>query len=82
MSDPVLLTVDIGNTNVSLGIFNYEGEEGTLSEHWRLSTHRDQTSDELSITLRARRVIESSSDVWSRCVLSRQCSDSVPSSPS
>ncbi len=53
MSDPVLLTVDIGNTNVSLGIFNYEGEEGTLSEHWRLSTHRDQTSDELSITLRA-----------------------------
>ena len=53
MSETVLLVVDIGNTNISLGIFDYEGEEGSLEQHWRVSTHREQTSDELSITLRA-----------------------------
>jgi type III pantothenate kinase len=46
-----LLVVDIGNTNVSLGIFDYELDVGTLSQHWRLSTHREQTSDELAIAL-------------------------------
>lgn len=53
MSDPVLLVVDIGNSNVSLGIFNYSKGKGVLNEHWRLSTHREQTSDELSAALRA-----------------------------
>ncbi len=48
-----LLVIDIGNTNVSLGIFDYEGGQGALSQHWRLSTHREMTSDELSITLRS-----------------------------
>jgi type III pantothenate kinase len=50
-----LLVVDIGNTNVSLGIFDYPRGRGkaTLAHHWRLSTHREHTSDELSITLRA-----------------------------
>jgi type III pantothenate kinase len=46
-----LLVVDIGNTNVSLGIFDYAGDEGKLTHHWRLSTHREQTSDELAIAL-------------------------------
>ena len=51
MSKTSLLVVDIGNTNVSLGIFDYEDGEGKLSHHWRLSTHREQTSDELAIAL-------------------------------
>lgn len=53
MSVPVLLVIDIGNTNVSVGIYDYAKDEGKLSQHWRLTTHREQTSDELSITLRA-----------------------------
>ncbi len=53
MSQPTLLVVDVGNTNVALGIFDYTAGEGKLSQHWRLSTHREQTSDELAITLHA-----------------------------
>ena len=53
MSDTVLLVVDIGNTNTSVGIFDYGGSDGSLAQHWRISTHREQTSDELSITLNA-----------------------------
>jgi len=53
VSQPCLLVVDIGNTNISVGIFDYEADKGTLSHHWRVSTHREQTSDELSITLNA-----------------------------
>jgi type III pantothenate kinase len=48
-----LLAVDVGNTNVSLGIFDYAAGEAELAHQWRLSTHREQTSDELAITLRA-----------------------------
>jgi len=50
-----LLVIDIGNTNVSLGIFDYEDEAapGTLSHHWRIGTHREQTSDEVSLTIAA-----------------------------
>lgn len=53
MSDPTLLVIDIGNTNVTLGIFDFDGTESELSHHWRVSTHREQTSDELSIALHA-----------------------------
>ncbi|MCH2185759.1 type III pantothenate kinase [Myxococcota bacterium] len=53
MSGPTLLVVDIGNSNVSLGIFDYEGDAGHLANHWRISTHREQTSDELGISLTA-----------------------------
>ena len=57
MSVPVLLVIDVGNTNVSLGIYDYDDEpgksKGRLSQHWRISTHREQTSDELLITLSA-----------------------------
>lgn len=51
MSETCLLVVDIGNTNVSLGIFDYKSGKGELSHHWRLSTHREQTSDELAIAI-------------------------------
>lgn len=47
-----LLVVDIGNTNVSIGLFDYAGERGELAHHWRTGTHREQTSDEVGLTLR------------------------------
>ena len=50
---PVLLAIDIGNTNVTIGTFDYASGAGRLGEHWRLSTHREQTSDELGVMLRA-----------------------------
>ncbi|MDJ0785847.1 MAG: type III pantothenate kinase [Myxococcota bacterium] len=53
MSDSLLLAIDVGNTNVSLGVFDYGEGEGNLVEHWRLSSRREQTSDELGIALRA-----------------------------
>ena len=55
MSEPVLLVIDIGNTNVSLGVFDYRDAGGAaeLVHHWRVSTHREQTSDELGVMLRA-----------------------------
>ena len=53
MSDTVLLVIDVGNTNISLGVFDYEQDGQELAQHWRLSTHREQTSDELAIVLRA-----------------------------
>jgi len=51
-----LLVVDIGNTNVSLGLFDYRPEgrgesKGVLSHHWRIGTHREHTSDEIGLVL-------------------------------
>jgi type III pantothenate kinase len=53
VSAPVLLAIDIGNTNVTLGTFVYANGAGRLAEHWRLSTHREQTSDEVRVNLRS-----------------------------
>lgn len=41
-----LLAVDVGNTNTVLGLF----EGTTLVRHWRLTTRRDATSDEIALT--------------------------------
>ena len=47
-----LLVIDIGNTNVSLGLFDYATTSaGELSQHWRIGTHREQTSDEVALML-------------------------------
>lgn len=50
-----LLVIDIGNTNVSLGVFDYasENDPGALAQHWRTGTHREQTSDEVTLCLRS-----------------------------
>jgi len=49
-----LLAIDIGNTNVSLGLFDYPASgAAALAEHWRIGTHREQTSDETALTVRA-----------------------------
>lgn len=43
----MLLAIDIGNTNIVLGVF-----EGTaLSRSWRLATARERTADELGLTV-------------------------------
>jgi type III pantothenate kinase len=41
----MLLAIDVGNTNIVLGVF--EGER--LAESWRLATMRERTSDEVGI---------------------------------
>jgi type III pantothenate kinase len=49
-----LLVIDIGNTNVSLGVFDYpDGDDGKakLAHHWRIGTHREQTSDEVAMAI-------------------------------
>lgn len=52
-----LLAIDIGNTNVSLGLFDYKERagrgKGELQQHWRIGTRREQTSDELGLSIGA-----------------------------
>jgi type III pantothenate kinase len=43
----MLLTIDVGNTNTVLGVF--DGEE--VVEHWRIATDPVRTADELAVTL-------------------------------
>ena len=43
----MLLVIDVGNTNVVVGVFR--GEE--LLDHWRMSTIRDRTTDEYGVTI-------------------------------
>ncbi len=44
----MLLTVDVGNTNIVLGVF--QGKK--LLVHWRLSTNHYQTSDEFAMVIK------------------------------
>jgi len=46
-ASPRLLAVDVGNTNTVLGL--YEGS--TLVRHWRLTSRRDATADEISLSV-------------------------------
>ena len=41
----MLLAIDVGNTNIVLGVF--EGER--LARSWRLATYRERTADELGM---------------------------------
>ncbi len=43
----MLLAVDVGNTNVTLALF--EGEK--LAADWRVSSHRERTADEMAVEL-------------------------------
>lgn len=45
----MLLVIDAGNTNVTLGVF----DEGTLRAQWRLTTDRLRTVDEYGVQTRA-----------------------------
>jgi type III pantothenate kinase len=44
-----LLAVDVGNTNTVLGLYR----DRELRRHWRLTTHRDATSDEIALSVQA-----------------------------
>jgi type III pantothenate kinase len=44
----MLLAVDVGNTNVTLALF--DGER--LAADWRVTSHRERTADELAVELR------------------------------
>lgn len=43
----MLLAIDIGNTNIVLGVF----KEKELIQHWKIRTEREKTSDEYGVTL-------------------------------
>jgi type III pantothenate kinase len=57
----MLLALDVGNTNTVLGLYKLDAEpyattevatggaESTLAAHWRVTTHRTQTSDEYGV---------------------------------
>lgn len=65
----MLLTVDVGNTEVVLGVF--EGSE--LRHTWRLSTRAERTSDELALLLAGlleHRDLDLRRDVTGMCVAS------------
>jgi type III pantothenate kinase len=43
----MLLAVDVGNTQTALGLY----ADGVLQDHWRLTTERSTTADELGVVL-------------------------------
>jgi type III pantothenate kinase len=42
----MLLTIDVGNTNIGLGVFRGSGSAAELVGDWRIRTDRDRTTDE------------------------------------
>ena len=45
----MLLAIDVGNTNTVLGLYKLEGVKPELAAHWRITSHRSQTSDEYGV---------------------------------
>lgn len=43
----MLLGIDVGNTQTVIGVFL----DGELKDHWRISTERERTADEIALTL-------------------------------
>lgn len=43
----MLLAIDVGNTQTAIGVFKTDD----LVYHWRISTNRDETADELAVVL-------------------------------
>lgn len=48
----MLLTVDVGNTNIHLGVFTGSGDHAKLVHDWRVHTDPHYTADELALTIR------------------------------
>jgi type III pantothenate kinase len=48
----LLLAVDIGNTNIVLGLFDGVGANATLVHGWRMRTDARMTADEMALTVR------------------------------
>jgi type III pantothenate kinase len=45
----MLLALDVGNTNTTLGLYKLDGEKSELAANWRVTTHRTQTVDEYGV---------------------------------
>ena len=45
----MLLALDVGNTNTTLGLFRLDESKPELAAHWRVTTHRAQTVDEYGV---------------------------------
>jgi type III pantothenate kinase len=45
----MLLALDVGNTNTTLGLYKLDGETPELAANWRVTTHRAQTVDEYGV---------------------------------
>lgn len=43
----MILVIDVGNTNCTVGVYN----DQKLLKHWRMTTDRHRTSDELGMTV-------------------------------
>ena len=49
----MLLAIDVGNTQIVVGLFGDNGSVGTgeLAHHWRVATHPVYTADEFALQL-------------------------------
>ena len=45
----MLLALDVGNTNTTLGLYKLDGTKPELAANWRVATHRAQTVDEYGV---------------------------------
>jgi len=45
----MLLALDVGNTNTTLGLYTLDGASPPLAANWRVTTHRAQTVDEYGV---------------------------------
>lgn len=48
----MLLTIDVGNTNIVLGLYEGRGDSAKLLRDWRMRTDAQITADELALTMR------------------------------
>ncbi|MCC6747663.1 MAG: type III pantothenate kinase [Deltaproteobacteria bacterium] len=69
----MLLTVDIGNTNTVLGLF----DGSRLVDHWRIATSEERTSDEYAIALHALFELSGVRPVIDACILASVVPDAV-----
>lgn len=49
----MLLCIDIGNTNIMLGLYHTPGDDAELGPHWRLATDHERMPDEYALQLAA-----------------------------
>ncbi len=67
----MLLAIDIGNTNIMLGVYNGEN----LEMWWRISTNRNQTEDEYGVIIRN---LFQQNGLQAECITSMIMSSVVP----
>lgn len=48
----MLLCIDVGNTNIGLGLFSGPDDDATLLHDWRMRTDARMTADELALSMR------------------------------